>query len=154
MTVNRDFALALVYLATGLAGLWFGRNLQFGSLAQSGPGTFPTLIGSALVLFGVLSLVRSFVRPIRVRETVAWKPLALVSLSILAFALLLPRLGFLPAIVVLGLGAALASRHFALRPLPLVGLLAFVAVCYVIFAVALGLPLPRSGLVLPWIGAL
>jgi len=152
MTINRDLALALVYLATGVAGLWFGRNLHFGSLAQTGPGTFPTLIAWALVIFGLASMLRGITRPVRTLEVIGWKPLAIVTISIVSFALLLTRIGFLPALTLLGLGAALASRHFALRPLPLVGLLAFVAVCYAIFVVALGLPLPQSGLTLPWIG--
>ncbi len=61
MTIRnpRDFAAGAVYLALGVAAIWIGRNYQFGTSERMGPGFFPTVLGSVLALFGLVSIGRS-----------------------------------------------------------------------------------------------
>ena len=60
-----------------------------------GPGYFPTVLGSILALFGVVSIGRSFIRPGEAIAALAWRPLVLVLGAAVLFGLLLDRLGLL-----------------------------------------------------------
>ena len=86
----RDFWAGAIYLALAIVVIWVGRNYQQGTSARMGPGYFPAVLGSILALFGVVSMVRSFIRPGEPIEPMAWKPLVLVLGSVVLFGILLP----------------------------------------------------------------
>jgi putative tricarboxylic transport membrane protein len=98
---RRDVAAAAVLLAFGLFALTQARGLRFGSVVAPGPGFFPLCLAAALCLTSVGLLVHALraapggavpspagVRPLAVAGTLA---------SLLVYALVLERLGFLLA---------------------------------------------------------
>jgi hypothetical protein len=72
---------------------------------------------------------------------IAWRPLAAILAAILAFALVLPRAGLVPASYAAALIAILGNREA--RPVVHAALpVAIAAICWAIFIAILGLPIP------------
>lgn len=55
----KDFYAALIYLAFGLGGLWFGATYPMGTAGRMGAGYFPKVLSSLLVLLGIVAMFRS-----------------------------------------------------------------------------------------------
>jgi Tripartite tricarboxylate transporter TctB family len=147
IATRRDFWTGVIYIAVGLCALAMARHYALGSAARMGPGYFPTVVASLLVMVGVAIVVRSFFRQGALIDRFAWKPTLLVLGSITAFAFLIGRAGLIVAAAVLLLGCAAASERFRLGWLPLLGLAALVAFCAVVFVTGMGIPMPLLG---PW----
>jgi hypothetical protein len=145
----RDFWAGAIYLALAIVVIWVGRNYQQGTSARMGPGYFPVVLGSILALFGVVSVVRSFIRPGEPIESMAWKPLVLVLGSVVLFGILLDRLGLLIALPCLIIVSALASRNSRLDVTSVAALIGLVAFCALVFIKGLGVPMPLIG---TWLG--
>ena len=145
----RDFWAGAIYLALAIVVIWVGRNYQQGTSARMGPGYFPVVLGSILALFGVVSMVRSFIRPGEPIEPMAWKPLVLVLGSVVLFGILLDRLGLLIALPCLIIVSALASRNSRLDVTSVAALIGLVAFCALVFIKGLGVPMPLIG---TWLG--
>jgi len=145
----RDFWAGAIYLALAAVVIWVGRNYQQGSSARMGPGYFPVVLGSILALFGIASMVRSFIRPGEAIAPIAWKPLILVLGSIVLFGLLLDRLGLLIALPCLIVVSALASRNSRADVTSIVAMIGLVAFCALVFVKGLGVPMPLVG---TWLG--
>ena len=143
--LRKDFWTGSIYVAIGVAALLIARNYNFGSGARMGPGYFPTVVAAALILVGTVIVGRSFFRPGEGIAGFAWRPLAIVIASIVAFGFLIVRAGFPVAAVVLVLGCALASERFRLAPIPLLGMLGLIGLCIVLFVSGLGVPMPLVG---------
>lgn len=145
----RDFWAGLIYLVLGIAVLWIGRGYALGTSARMGPGYFPAVLGGLLVLFGIISVARSFVRPGGAVSAIAWKPVALVLGGTVLFGLLLERAGLIVALPVLIVVSALASRHTRLDATSVAALVGIVAFCVLVFVKGLGVPMPLLG---SWFG--
>jgi hypothetical protein len=141
----RDFWAGALYLALGLAVVLIGRTYAQGSAARMGPGYLPTVLGAILVLFGIASIARSFVRPGEAIGVIVWRPLALVLGAFILFGLLLERVGLLVALPVLIVVGALASRHTRATPGSVLALVGLVAFCALVFVKGLGVPMPLVG---------
>src|SRR3712207_9556921 len=77
-----------------------------------GPGYFPFVISCLLIVFGIITLVRSFMTDGEPVGALAWKAIALVVGSVVAFGLLLPTAGLIVAMTVMVLMSAAASEKF------------------------------------------
>src|SRR5512134_1298483 len=144
----KEFWAALVYLGFGLAAVLIARDYGMGTAFRMGPAYFPTVLGGVLVLVGVISLARSFLRPGEPVGAIAFRPLLLVLAGIVASGFLLRGAGVAVALPVLVVVSARASGKFRWGPtLALAaGLTAF---CVLVFLKGLGVPLPIIG---PWFG--
>lgn len=144
----KDFWPGLIYLSVGLAVVILASDFGMGSATRMGPGYFPTALGAALALIGVVSLVRSFLRPGERVGAVAVKGLLLILAATLLTGFLIRGAGIVVALPLLVLISAYASAKFRVVPaLALaVGLTAF---CALVFIKGLGIPLPIVG---PWLG--
>lgn len=141
----RDFWLGAVYLLSGAYALRLAVDYPLGTAGRMGPGYFPTLIASLLILFGVASIIRSFVasgQPICIG---AIKPVLLITGAVLAFGFLLNRLGLVIAMAVLIVLSAAASQAFRVHGPAAAGLVALIAFCSVVFVKALAVPMPLVG---------
>ena len=153
----KDFWLGAVYLLAGAAALYLGADYPLGRPGRMGPGYFPTVIASLLILFGVMSIIRSLLTTGEAIRIGAIKPLLLITGALVAFGLLLNTLGLVAALTVLILMSAAASEHFRLQWSAAAGLVALVAFCAAVFVKALGVPMPLMGawlapFVPPWLG--
>lgn len=136
---NKDFWSGVMLLAIGAGAAYIARGYPMGTVLRMGSGYFPTILSGMLALFGVALILRSM----RTTESIegGWSARGLIILPI-AFALfgfLLDRAGFVPAILVLVIGAAAAGPEFKL--LEALGLALFMAALGVaVFIYGLGLP--------------
>jgi hypothetical protein len=142
---TKDVWAGALYVAFGVVALWVARDYRFGTASRMGAGYFPVVLGGLLAAIGVVSMLRSFVRPGAALEAFTLKPLLFVVVGTLAFALLVGGAGFPLALAATVLIGAMASQQFRLGVKPLAGLVLFVAVCALVFVRLLGLPLPLVG---------
>lgn len=147
ITTRKDFWTGVLYIAVGLCAFVMARNYTLGSAAHMGPGYFPTVVASLLVLVGVAIVTRSFFRDGALIGRIAWKPMVLVLGAITAFGILINRAGLIAAAAVLVLGCAAASDRFRLAVMPSLGLVTLIAFCAGLFVIGMGIPMPLVG---PW----
>lgn len=144
----RDFWAGLLYFIVGAAALYMARDYEMGTAVSMGPGYFPIVLSGLLMLIGSISLIRSFIVHGEPLQGFAISKILYVTVSILAFALVVDGAGFAIAVVlVFGISAA-ASKFFNWK-LTLVIALASSIFCSLLFVKGLGIPLPIFG---SWFG--
>ena len=138
--VNQDSLAGLMFAAFGALGLWFGRNYGMGTSARMGPGYLPTILCVGMILLGAVIGFRGVTIGAGPVAALRLRPIVAVLLGLVAFLLLLQRLG-LPAAVF----TSVAIGSFGgdkVRPVETILLAAFLAVTVsVTFILGLGLPL-------------
>ena len=105
----QDFVSGLFFLAIGVIALWIGRDYPLGSPQRMGTGAFPRMLCWGMIALGAIVVAQSFVTVGDRLTRWSLKPLLWISLSILAFSLLLEGGGFVLATVALLLVAAVGS---------------------------------------------
>jgi hypothetical protein len=137
----QDFGAAIVFMLIGFAGIYFGKDLTFGSASRMGPGYFPTIISSLILLLGIGIGLRSIVIKGPPIEKLQFRPLIFVIGSILIFGILIDRVGLAIAAITLTLVAGFARRSVNWKENFVLGAgLAIFTI--VVFVYALGQPLP------------
>jgi len=137
----QDFGAALVFMLIGLAGIYFGKDLTFGTASRMGPGYFPTIISFLILALGAVIGLRSIAIEGPPIEALQFRPILFVIASILVFGILIDRVGLAISAVTLTLVAAYARRNVNLKETFALG--AGLAIfCIVVFVYALGQPLP------------
>ena len=142
---EKDLGIGAIYLALGLVGFIVARNYSFGTAGRMGPGYFPTIISALLIIFGIVTIAKGFVRDGERIGTINWKGLSLVTLSVCVFGFLLETAGLAVALTALILISAAASERFRLEIKPVIGLVALNIFCLAVFVEGLGLPMPIIG---------
>ena len=112
---NKDFLAGLLLILLGGLAMAIARDYPMGSAMRMGPGYFPTVLGGILCLFGVTILIRGIRIGAKVRGEWGWKPLALVTLSIVLFGAIVDRLGMIPALVTLFFVCSAGGREFRFK---------------------------------------
>ena len=153
----KDFWLGVVYLIAGAGALRIGAEYPLGTAGRMGPGYFPAVIASVLILFGIVSVARSFVTTGDAVRIAAIKPLILITGAVVAFGLLLNGLGLIAALAALVVMSAAASEAFRFDWKATLGVVALIGFCSLVFVRALGVPMPLAGAwvapILPaWLG--
>ncbi|MBK6337211.1 MAG: tripartite tricarboxylate transporter TctB family protein [Betaproteobacteria bacterium] len=141
----RDFWAGVLYAGFGAAAVLIARDYGLGSSSRMGPGYFPTVLGSLLLLIGLASLVRSFFADGEPIGAIAWKGLLLVTLATVLFGVLLRPAGLVIALAAVTLVSAAASVKFRFdgRALALMG--GLIVFCGLVFVKGLGLPVSLLG---------
>jgi putative tricarboxylic transport membrane protein len=143
----KDLLAGFLFLAFGLGFLFLAHAYQLGSARRMGPAYFPVVLSLILIGIGLATIVRGCLTPGPRISAVAVKALALITVGIVLFGLLVQGGGFGLAVVALVGVSAVASRSF--RPLPtLILALVLAAFCVLAFVNGLGLPFPALG---PWL---
>ena len=111
---QRDFGAGVMYMVIGLFFAILASNYPMGTAAKMGPGYFPFYLGILMFLLGVLVAVKAFGAKAAIESIPKfnWRIIAQITGAVVLYGLLLPRLGFLIAVVVLVFVAASASREF------------------------------------------
>ena len=111
---QRDFGAGIMYMVIGLFFAIMATNYPMGTAAKMGPGYFPFYLGILMFLLGVLVAVKAFGAKAAIESIPKfnWRIMAQITGAVVLYGLLLPRLGFLIAVVVLVFVAASASREF------------------------------------------
>ena len=138
---QKGFWSGVLFIAFGCAGAWLGRDYALGTLAKMGPGFFPMMMSIALVGIGGYLLARSLVVAGEPLERSAIWPQALILAAIVAFGLLIERVGLAVSVIAVAVISGVAAqglRWFELAALAL----AMSALSVVLFVYLLGQPIP------------
>ena len=139
--ISKDFLASVLFMAFGLLGLWLGRTLDVGTASEMQAGYFPRLICGLLIGLGALLAATSLLRSGEVPDRGMWRPFVFITLSCLAFALLLRPLGLVLTLLVTIVLACLAGRN--VRPLQVALLcLILIAANVGVFVIALRVVIP------------
>jgi Tripartite tricarboxylate transporter TctB family len=138
---QKDFWSGVLFIAFGCAGLWFGRTYAIGTLSRMGPGFFPMMMGIALIGTGGVLLARSLVSSGEPIERIAVWPQLLILAAIVAFGLLIERVGLAMSVIAVAVISGIAAqglRWFELAALAI----ATSALSVALFVYLLGQPIP------------
>ena len=140
---QRDFGAGVMYMVIGLFFSIVATNYSMGTAAKMGPGYFPFYLGILMFLLGLLVAVKAFSAKAAIEAIPKfnWKIIAQITGAVVLYGLLLPRLGFLIAVVVLVFVAASASREFTWKGTALNAAF-LVTFTYSVFVVGLKLQFP------------
>ena len=135
--LSKDFLSGVMFIVFGLAALWFGRNLQMGTTVRMGPGYVPHMLAYIMMGLGGIIVVMALLTSTGERtEAPKWKPITMVTIGIVCFALLFERAGLLPALVVLILIASLGGEEFKLTEV-IGNMIVLAILCIVVFKLGL-----------------
>ena len=137
----QDIGAAVVFMAIGLAGVYFGRDLALGTAARMGPGYFPVILGWTIFGIGVIVGFKGLTIEGPRIEPVQLRPILVVVAAILAFGYLIEKLGLAITAALLTVLAGYARRDVSLWETLLLaaGLALF---CVGLFVYALSQPFP------------
>jgi hypothetical protein len=148
MTVNiRDIGAGLIFIAIGILFGLGALGLELGTALRMGPGYFPLVLAGILVVLGLVILAQAFGHPTTGRLAVPWRGLVLILAAPVVFGLTVRGLGLVPAVMLVVLISAFASRRMSV-PLALALTVALTLFCVLVFSFGLGLPLRLFG---PWL---
>ncbi|MGO4574190.1 tripartite tricarboxylate transporter TctB family protein [Microvirga sp. 2TAF3] len=135
----RDALTGLLFGSVGLGAVVLGLGYNFGSITRMGPGFFPVVLGVVLCAIGLGCLAKSLKVSGETVEPLVWRPLVLVTASVVVFGALVRMLGFVPAVIATTILASLASHQFAWRR-SLILAVVLAGLCTAMFIYGLGLP--------------
>ncbi len=141
---NQDFWAGVMLIAVGMTAVVIARNYPFGTSLRMGPGYFPTVLGSILALFGLWFLAKALRSTEKIEPGWSLRALVVIPVALVLFGILMNYGGFVPALVVLIFGSALASDEFNLIEVSLLTVGLTIG-CVAVFIWGLGLPYPLFG---------
>ena len=136
--LSKDFLSGLMFIAFGLAALYFGRKLALGTAVRMGPGYVPSMLAYIMMGLGFLITIVALVTASEPAEAPKWKPITLVTIGIVVFALLFERAGLFPALVALILISSAGGEEFKLTEV-LGNMAVLTAICVIVFKVGLSM---------------
>ena len=134
-----DFIAGLVTGAIGIFIIGEANGYQIGSLRDMGPGYFPMLLGSLMVLLAVAMIVTA--QPAKLEVSLQGgqlRGILFLAAAFIAFALTIERAGMLISVALAVFLSSLANRRTTLLASALLAVLSAL-VCALVFRVGLGL---------------
>lgn len=140
---QRDLGAGIMYMVIGAFFAALASQYPMGTAAKMGPGYFPFYLGILMFLLGLLVAVKAFGAKAAIESIPKfnWRIIAQITGAVVLYGLLLPRLGFLIAVVVLVFVAASASREFTWKG-TLINAAFLVTFTYSVFVMGLKLQFP------------
>jgi Tripartite tricarboxylate transporter TctB family len=145
---QRDFWSGLIFLMTGAGFALGATNYSMGTSARPGAGYFPLILGVITAILGAVILFKSLTIETEGGDpigAIAWRPLIIIVLAIVAFGLALPRLGMIVTVPILILITSLAGDEFHWKGV-LINAIVLTFGAWVIFIWGLKLTIPMW----PW----
>jgi hypothetical protein len=105
----QDLAASLLFAAIGLAALWISADYPVGSAQRPGTGVLPRILAWCLVGTGVLLGIKALLADGPGLTRWAWRPVVMITLATVAFALSVDRLGLVAAMLLSMTLAALGT---------------------------------------------
>ena len=138
--LTTDLLTGILFLALGGFAIIYGSRYAIGTAARMGPGYFPLIASSGIVLLGAILVVRSWFGGGEEVGSIRVRPVVFVLLGTLLFGVFIERFGLLVAGSVVVIASRLADREFRLGEVILLAL-GLVLLMAAVFRYALGLPL-------------
>lgn len=141
----QDLWCGLFFIALGALAIYASHSYPMGSAFEMGPGYFPTWLGAIMIGFGLIIGGLSFKvqgetnHGLRLGDW-AFRPWIVLTTTLAVYALLMDAgIGFVPSLMVLIIGCALAHKDVRWRETILLSVLV-TAAAVAIFSFGLGLP--------------
>lgn len=144
LTRNMDFLAGLLMIVIGGGAFYMALDFPFGSALRMGPGYFPRVLSTILMLFGVFVMIRGLMSGESIKGRWGFKPLAYIVVSLLAFGFIMERWGLFPALAALFFIASAANHFYKVVEVTIL-FVAMTAFAWVVFIYLLGLPYPLFG---------
>ena len=140
---QRDLGAGIMYMVIGAFFAALASQYPMGTAAKMGPGYFPFYLGILMFLLGLLVAVKAFSAKAAIESIPKfnWRIIAQITGAVVLYGLLLPRLGFLIAVVVLVFVSASASKEFTWKG-TLINAAFLVTFTYSVFVIGLKLQFP------------
>ena len=136
--LSKDFLSGLMFIAFGLGALWLGRNLATGTTVRMGPGYVPHMLSYIMIGLGGLIAVISLFSVGEQTEAPKWRPITMVTIGIVCFALLFESTGLIPALIALILIASLGGDEFKITEV-LGNMVVLTILCIIVFKLGLSM---------------
>ena len=110
---TQDLATGLMFLLVGVAALIIGWNYPLGSAQRPDTGVLPRILSWCLIGTGGIIMVKAFIADgaaLNLKKW-AWRPLILIFLATIAFALLVDNMGLFVAMAVSMTLAAMGTEE-------------------------------------------
>ena len=130
-----------MFIAFGALAIFIAQDYPFGTAARMGPGYFPTWIGIALIVLGLMIAATGFKDQGEGIGKFAWKPMVLLSLAFFFFGWAIDHIGFVAAVFVMTVLASMAGKDFRWKE-SLIVAVALIIGCWALFIKGLDLPFP------------
>lgn len=139
LLTDKDFGAGLLFALAGILGLILTSSFEFGSTAEPGPGFFPLVLSTILLLIGIAVALSALLREADPISAMMIRPFILITCAVIAFALCIERFGLMPSVFVAAIVASFARANYGWvhRILAAAGLALFSAL---LFIGALNLP--------------
>jgi hypothetical protein len=140
---QRDFGAGIMYMVIGLFFAIVATRYTYGTAAKMGPGYFPFWLGTLMASIGLLVLLRSLSAKatIEALPKFNFKVVGLITAAVVVFGILLPKMGFLVAVLSLVMIASTASREFSWK-VALINAIVLIGFTYSVFVLGLKLQFP------------
>jgi hypothetical protein len=142
---RKNVLAGLMFIAIAALGLWISRNYPVGTALRMSTGYVPRLLCWMLIGLGAIVLIQGVRETDADRNTegalFAFKPILIVSASLVAFGLTLERLGLVFAIVIMVAIASPAARDLKVWE-SAAAALGLIVLSWTIFIFGLGLTIP------------
>jgi hypothetical protein len=103
-----------------------------------GPGYVPRMLSYILIGLGIVIALRAIISPGETIERLRFKPITMITIGVVVFALLFERAGLAPALVCLIFLAALGGQEFKLLE-TILACATLIILCVVIFKLGLSM---------------
>lgn len=144
MGVQQRYLSGLFFIAFGAFAVWAGRDLAVGTAAEMGIGYTPRALAIGCIVIGCILLLQAFIVTAAgesPRVSVALRPLALVTLMVVSFGILLPYLGLPITVALITLMAGLSGETFR-WPMLFAMAAGLAVMSLLLFSTALNLQIP------------
>jgi hypothetical protein len=144
---HRDLLLGAIFALIGAGFVIAARGLDMGTAQRMGPGLFPVILASVLMLLGIAIAAQAFFTAEEPIGKVPWRGLVLILAAPVLFGVTVRGLGLIGAVALAIATSTFASQRagLVLAGLLTLGLTIF---CVLVFSYGLGLPIPLRG---PWL---
>ena len=138
---SQDVATGLLFIAIGMATYLIGADYPMGSTQRPGTGVLPRMLAWCLIGTGSLLCLKGAVGDGPRLTAWAWRPVVMVTAAIVAFALLIDRLGLIATMLVSMTLVALGTPETRWREYAVFAVI-MLAIGTGVFIYALGMPIP------------
>lgn len=144
---NREFWIGTIFVLVAAVAIQQSLTYGMGLLSSMGPGFFPVVLGSVLLVIGAIALARSLLKrkPENAVQPISIRALGMVSVAIFVTGWTLTHLGSLIALPILVVLSALGGRDVRWTPAYLAYVVCLVLVANLLFIYVLRLPIPLLG---------
>jgi putative tricarboxylic transport membrane protein len=146
---GQDLLTGLLFVVVGAGALWIGADYPMGTAQRPGTGVLPFILSWCLIGTGALLWLKAVLVEGPGLTSWAWRPVIMVTLATIAFALLVDRYGLVAAMLASMTLAALGTPETRWGEYTLFALL-MLAIGIAMFIWGLGMPIQVLPKELSW----